>query len=170
MPYRTSFLPLLAAIGLGISAPAQANEADSYALLELIKKSGSSVSFNSNHFDKDCVGKAGYYAYVPDKIDLLVVCSDQTNVDDGDKLWETVAHEATHVMQACTGSTAFTADNHPTMFRALATRAPHYSAKLDNGYHSRSAVTEAEAFWMELQAPSDVLSYFKQACAKQLGN
>ena len=162
MKFHTSFLPLLLAIGL--SAPAQANETDTYTLLNLIKNSGTNVSFNSNHFDKDCIGNAGYYSYVDKQIDLLVVCTDQTDADDPEKLWETVAHEATHIMQACTGSTAFTADNHPTMFRTLSTRAPHYSAKLDSGYHSGSALTEAEAFWMELQPPSHVITYFKQVC------
>ena len=163
MNLRTSFLPVLAA--LTFANPAQANMADATALLDMIKSTGTKVSFNSNHFDKNCIGNTGYYAFEPRVDDLLVVCRDQVDVNDGDALWEVVAHESAHIMQACFGTeVAFRDEDHPSMFRQLATRAPHLMARIDNGYHSRSARSEAEAFWMEMQPPAVVMDHFKGSC------
>ena len=165
MKFRQAFLPLLAA--LSFAAPAQAGTADANTLLEMIKATGTQVSFNGNHFDKNCIGTTAYYAFEPKVDDLLVVCTDQVDVKNGEALWEVVAHEATHIMQACYGrEVAFQDDGHPAMFRQLSTRAPHLMARIDDGYHSRTARSEVEAFWMELQPPAAVMEYFTAACSE----
>ena len=163
MNFRQAFLPLLAA--LSFAAPVQAGTADANTLIQMIKATGTQVSFNSNHFDKNCISNTGYYAFEPKVDDLLVVCTDQVDVNDGEALWEVVAHEATHIMQACIGDdVSFQEEDHPAMFRQLSTRAPHLMARIDNGYHSRSARSEVEAFWMELQTPAVVMEYFTNTC------
>ena len=138
--------------------------ADSEQLINLVEKTGTKVSINTNRYDQSCIGKAGYYSYTSETNDLLVVCSDQVNVDDPNEFWEVVSHEATHVMQACTGSTVFKEHMHPRIFRALGTKAPHYSKLIDTQYSGNHAIAEAEAFWIELQPPADVLGIFAIAC------
>lgn len=150
-----------------LSSPVSAGSFnDSKQLATLVESTGTLVSFNTNSFDKTCPGKAGYYQYIKDVSDVLVVCTDQVNTDDPDELWETLAHESTHVAQACLGSMLFQESYHPRIFRSLATKAPHYAKMIDNQYSGDHAIAEAEAFWMELQAPSTVLAIFRKACTK----
>jgi hypothetical protein len=153
---------------LAIATPAQASSDDILRLMDLIKRTGTTISFNTNRQDPSCISKAGYYRLEHDsnekvKTDLLVICRDQVDLNNPDKVWEALSHEATHVMQGCTGDTAFTEDNHPSMFRELNRKAPHYS-KLVDSYSGRGARYEAEAFWMELQPEEDVIGYLKQTC------
>ncbi|MFM7314066.1 MAG: hypothetical protein ACKO0M_13020 [Cyanobium sp.] len=157
---------LLAA--LAIAAPAQAGTVEADQLLGMIESTGTTISFNSNKFDPDCAaGKAGYYVFEAKVQDLFVVCKENINVKDGDELWETVSHEATHVMQACNGGLVFEESYLPRTFRELDRKAPHYSKLINDQYTGAAATHEAEAFWMELQPPADVLAYFEQACLKE---
>ena len=153
---------------LAIATPAQAGTDDILRLMDLIKQTGTTISINTNRQDPDCINKAGYYYLEHDrnqkvKADLLVICSDQVDLNNTDKVWEVLSHESTHIMQACTGGTAFTENNHPTMFRELNRKAPHYSKLVDN-YSGRDARYEAEAFWMELQPEEDVIGYLEHTC------
>jgi len=167
MDYRTSFLPLLLAVGVGLTPPAQAaTERDIGTLANLIEESGTKI------VGKNCPNnKAGYYLFDPDKkIDELVICDNNVSEDDPDALWEVLAHEATHIMQACTGSTAFKPEYHPRVWRDLDAKAPHYSKILSTSYSSSTSVNEAEAFWMELQTPASVIGLFEYLCFKQPNN
>ncbi len=152
---------------LGIESPVLAGSFnDSRQLISLIKSTGTVVSFNNNSFDKACRNKAGYYQFIKDVNDVLVVCTDQVNTDDPNELWEVLAHESTHVAQTCLGSMLFQETYHPRIFRSLATKAPHYAKMIDQQYSGNHAIAEAEAFYMELQTPSDVLSVVRKACIK----
>ena len=150
-----------AAISLPVSA---GSFNDSKQLINLIRSTGTPVSVNSNTFDELCPGKAGYYHFEKNVSDILVVCSDQVNVDDPHELWEVLSHEATHVMQACLGSTLFVDAYTPRIFRTLSTKAPHYAKMIDNQYSGDHAIIEAEAFYMELQSPTVVKDLFTKAC------
>ena len=161
MKFRQAFLPLLAA--LAFATPAQAGMNEAHALLDMIKSTGTTVSFNSNRFDKHCLDSAGYYAFEEKVQDLMVVCTDQVNTKDGDALWEVVAHEATHIMQACFGGNILKEGYIARMHRELRAQAPHYS-KMVNSYSTAHQLEEAEAYWMELQAPAEVLGFFHRAC------
>ena len=162
-----AFVSVLSTIAL--SAPAIAGSfGDIDSLISLIKQTGTTVTFNSNRYDSNCLNRAGYYSFKKDVTDLLVVCTDQVNKNDPDAVWETVSHEATHVMQACTGAHLFKPEFHPRIFRALSTKAPHYSKMIDTQYSGAHAIAEGEAFYMELQAPANVISVFKKACANLL--
>jgi len=162
MDYRTSFLPLLLAIG--ISAPAQAaTERDIGVLANLIEETGTKI------VGKTCRdGQAGFYEFDADKkLDQLVICNNNVSADDNDALWEVLAHEATHVMQACLGNTVLKEEFHPRMWREIDSKAPHYSKILNSSYSSGTSINEAEAFWMELQHPDLVTELFKLSCFKQ---
>lgn len=165
MDFRTSFLPLLFAIGL--SAPAQATTfQDTYDLVDLVEATGTEVSLVVCK-DK---GISGYYESDPSqKLDRMTLCKNNIDFSDPAALWETVVHEATHVMQACTGTNALAQEWHPRMWRDLRSQTPHYSKILTTEYSSETSVNEAEAFWMELQEPSQVLDLFKRNCSSQLG-
>lgn len=161
---KKAFFAMAAAMALSPLA-AQASEADLNAYFDLIEKSGTSISYNDNTFDKNCIGKAGYYAYEKDKEDLLVVCTSQVNENDSEAVWEVVAHESTHIMQVCSQSGfAFKSEYHPRIVRELQRKAPHYSKMIDTTYMGRSQLQETEAFYMELQQPSHVMAAFSKIC------
>ena len=149
---------------IGAALPSQAGSLqDSLTLMNLVKETGTTVSINSNTFDKNCTGKHGYYLFQKDAKDLMVVCEDQVNIKDADELWETVAHESVHVAQACNGGAYFQAKYHPRMLRELRSLAPHYADQL-MGYRGDHQLQELEAFWAELQAPETVISMVTAAC------
>ena len=139
---------------------------DSDKLIKMIEATGTQFSINSNNFDKSCADKAGYYRYIKDKVDVLVVCSDQVDIENPDELWETVSHESVHVAQACNGGAYFKSKYHPRMLRHLRAFAPHYAEQL-MGYRGDHKLTELEAFWAELQKPEVVMTMLVNACAKE---
>ena len=153
-----------ALLAIGSALPSQAGSfQDSLKLMDLVKETGTQVSINSNSFDPLCKDKAGYYQFEKGKIDLLAVCRDQVNVKDPNELWETVAHEAVHVAQACNGGAYFKPEYHPRMLRELRSLAPHY-AKMLQTYRGDHQLAELEAFWAELQTPETVISMVQTAC------
>ena len=63
----------------------------------------------------------------------LVLCRNVVNLADVEAEWEVMAHESTHVIQACTGTTAIADESMPRTFRELRTMAPHYAKLIDLG-------------------------------------
>ena len=118
--------------------PAAAGQIETQELLDLIESTGTTVSFNTTTFDEFCVGKEGYYSFDPDVEDLFVVCSDNIDTDDPDAPWESVAHESTHVMQACSGGLVFDQKYLPRTFRKIERKAPHYAKLLDENTQERT--------------------------------
>ena len=108
---------------------------------------------------------AGYYANDGRSIDRLVICKRNVDMGDVDAVWEVMAHEATHIMQSCTGTTAIADELMPRTFRELQTLAPHYAKLISTQYRSAEQRLEAEAFWMELQTPPVVMELFQRNCA-----
>ena len=148
---------------LTLATPAQAGMNDAETLMGMIKSTGTTISFNSNHYDESCLGSAGYYVFKEKVQDLMVICTDQVDTEDGDALWEVVAHEATHIMQACLGGNIIKDGYIARVHRELRAQAPHYS-KLIGSYPTAHQLEEAEAYWMELQAPAVVLGFFQRIC------
>jgi len=111
---------------------------------------------------------AGYYERDNAGRHRLVLCQNVVNLADVEAVWEVMAHESTHIMQACTGTTAIADESMPRTFRELRTLAPHYAKLIDLGYPSGEQRQEAEAFWMELQAPATVISLFRNLCTAGL--
>lgn len=108
---------------------------------------------------------AGYYERDHEGNHRLVLCRNGVNLADIDAVWEVMAHESTHIMQTCTGSTAIADEYMPRTFRELRTMAPHYAKLIAHSYASDDQRLEAEAFWMELQPPPIVIGLFRQLCA-----
>ena len=52
----------LAALTL-IAAPVQAGMNDAETLMDMIESTGTTISFNNNHYDENCLGSAGYYVF-----------------------------------------------------------------------------------------------------------
>jgi len=151
---------LLGATSAPIPAAASSLE-DIRALEDLILAAGVAT-----HVADDCpASHAGYYEKAPAGQHRLVLCRNVVNLADIDAVWEVMAHEATHIMQACTGSTAIADEYMPRTFRELRTMAPHYAKLIDRGYPNDDQRLEAEAFWMELQTPPTVMGLFRQLCA-----
>ncbi len=160
-PHAT--LALLALTGLlQVVPPAAANTlADIQRLEELINATGTETQVRD-----DCQpNHAGYYERDGKGIDRLVVCRNTIDMADVEAVWEVMAHEGTHVMQACTDGPALQDAQIPRTLRELRSLAPHYAKLLDEGYHPRDQRLEAEAFWMELQAPELVFALFERNCA-----
>jgi len=108
---------------------------------------------------------AGYYENDGKSIDRLVICRRNVDMGDVDAVWEVMAHEATHIMQSCTGTTAISDAQMPRTYRELQTLAPHYAKLISSQYRSSEQRLEAEAFWMELQTPALVMELFRRNCA-----
>ena len=106
----------------------------------------------------------GYYAYNHDRrINRMTLCTDKLNMKDNNAVWETLAHESTHVAQSCLHGYVFKAKYSPRIFRTIRAEAPHY-AKILESYASDDKLTEAEAFYMELRPPSEVKKMIINAC------
>jgi len=153
---------LIAVMFAAFSSPSLADSsADVADLIQLIKTSKTKV-LQSNQCDQ---GRAGYYEYPTEdgKGDTLVVCANNINIKDMSALWEVIAHESTHVMQACNGGTIWKDEYHPRMLRNLKEQAPHYALILED-YRGEEKMLELEAFNMELKSPAEVKQLFQEYC------
>jgi hypothetical protein len=108
---------------------------------------------------------AGFYELDARGQHRLVLCRNGVDLADLEAVWEVMAHESTHIMQACRGGSVIADTSMPRTFRELRTMAPHYAKLIDRSYPSSDQRLEAEAFWMELQTPDSVISLFRQFCA-----
>lgn len=168
MPGLGRFAPRAALVLLALAAlvpaasPAAASTlANIQRLEELINAAGTETQVRD-----DCrPNHAGYYERDGKGIDRLVVCRNTVDMADVEAVWEVMAHEGTHVMQACTGGPALQDAQIPRTLRELHSLAPHYAKLINEGYHPRDQRLEAEAFWMELQDPELVLALFARNCA-----
>jgi hypothetical protein len=137
-------------------------------LVKEVEKTGTTFTINTNNYDRECVGNRGYYAFKKDAYDVLVLCKDQVDVTDVHAVWEVLAHEATHVMQACTpgGDTAFRDEDHPAMIDDIKRIAPKDLDLIVEAYEKHEWKGELEAFWMMRQDPETVINYLRQICAR----
>ena len=155
----------------------------SFGLASILATAAAAASLEDIRKLEDLINTAGVVTQVSDRCpanhagfyerDLagrhrLVLCRNVVNLADVEAVWEVMAHESTHIMQACTGSTAIADEYMPRTFRELRTMAPHYAKLIDLGYPSGDQRLEAEAFWMELQAPQTVISLFRSLCGSGL--
>jgi hypothetical protein len=160
-----TFLMVLSQItGLFLFVPA--SRADSQKDIELligyVKQTGTKVQKT----DKCESSMMGFYqAPTQDGTgDRLVFCSNNIDFNDTSAVWEVLAHESAHVMQACNGSLLWKETYHPRMLRRLKEQAPHY-AEILNQYRGRDKMMELEAFDMELKPASEVITLFAKFCS-----
>ena len=154
-------LAVIAGLAIATPIPALATGWQDVNLLkELVRGTGTKVLLQT------CTesGIFGYYEYNPTtNVDTLVICSNTVDRADPDAVWETLAHEATHAMQACAGGTVIEDVFTPRMLRELQEFTPHYYRALMT-YGSADKRTELEAFWMELRHPEFVINTFTKHC------
>ena len=153
--------------GIAIAAPASATSwQDINALERLVEGTGTTV----DAIECEIKDVYGYYRFDKSEgVDELVICKNAVDMTDPDEVWETLAHEATHTMQACKGGPVLPDKYAPRILRELQETAPHYYRLLQRyrGDHKR---IEMEAFWMELRAPSQVIGLFHKTCYTQPSN
>ena len=152
-------------LALAVPTPALA---DSYKqineFVNLIEKTGTDVVSADCKKDFQVENAHGFYLFdKEEEIDHLVICKDTVAQDDPEAIWETLAHEATHVMQHCLGGPIINDSHVPRMLRNLKAVAPHYYEILQE-YDSDKKRIEIEAFDMELQDPQEVVNTFKYFC------
>jgi len=159
---RVTLIASLATIALPAPAPAagarpQASWQDIDALRGLLVASGSNV------VQRDCDqrGLQGLY-HQPSR--TIVVCRVHS---DRDAVWNTLAHEATHRMQACAGGTITRAEHHQAMASALATYDPLEWRSL-KAYPAREQLGELEARYTAHLPPAQVLQLFRRYCAASI--
>ena len=105
---------------LGLAAIVSAARADSPRDIELliryIKESGTKVQ--KTNCDASTLGF--YQAPTEDgQGDRLVFCSNNIDFNDTSAVWEVLAHEGAHVMQACNRGLLWKDTYHPRMLRRL---------------------------------------------------
>jgi hypothetical protein len=157
--------PVLTLISFAFVSPLQAGSwADIETLKDELKKTGTSI------VEADCKEEniLGFYEYEKDKKDQIVVCVNNLAKDDPDAYWEVLAHEATHVMQACTGDYALNDQYIARAYRELQTMNPTSVDEIQ-AYGSWNKRQEIEARWMEFQQPELVVEFLKETC-KGIGN
>ena len=146
-------------LSLGIAARADSPK-DIELLITYIRKTGTKVQKTT--CDSSTMGF--YQAPTEDGTgDRLVFCSNNIDFDDVSAVWEVLAHEGAHVMQACNRGLLWKDEYHPRMLRRLQEQAPHY-AQILNQYRGRDKMMELEAFDMELKPASNVISLFLKYC------
>ena len=126
-------------------------------LRNLLIASGSTV------VQRDCNqrGLQGLYHSASKTIVICKVHGDRVAV------WNTLAHEATHRMQACAGGTITQAGHHSAMASSLATYAPLEWRSL-KAYPAREQLGELEARYTAHLPPAQVLQLFRRYCAASI--
>lgn len=119
----------------------------------LLSRSGVQV------LQRDC-GQRGLQGLYHHGSDTIVVCRVH---QDPAGVWNTLAHEATHRMQACRGGSLTDPRHHPGMVRALAQRAPADLSSL-RLYPAREQLSELEARYTAQLPPAQVLQLFARYC------
>jgi len=151
---RAALLASLVAPAMAATVRPQASWQEIDALRGLLVASGSTV------VQRDCnqQGLQGLY-HQPSR--TIVICRVH---NDRSAVWNTLAHEATHRMQACAGGTITRAEHHGAMANALATYDPLEWRSL-KAYPAREQLGELEARYTAHLPPAQVLQLFRRFCA-----
>ena len=117
---------------------------------------------------KDCEpGVLGYYRFEKNKVDEVGICRNNLgefgpNADE--RYWKVLAHEATHIMQACLGTTIYGPIQHRDMSYVLLDNDYNNYRTIHSSYVKRDDGAEIEAFWMELQSKDYVIQELGRHC------
>ena len=119
----------------------------------LLKRSGVQV------VQRDC-NQRGLQGLYNHGSDTIVICRVHSNPQ---AVWNTLAHEATHRMQACRGGAITDPSHHRSMAQALAKRSPQDLASL-RLYPASQRAGELEARYTAQLPPSQVIQLFERYC------
>ena len=108
---------------------------------------------------QDC-NQRGLQGLYHDGSDTIVICRVHR---DPQAVWNTLAHEATHRMQACAGGSITDPRHHGAMARALATYEPEEWRSIAI-YPREQQLSELEARYTARLAPEQVPRLFRRYC------
>ena len=148
---------LVAVVGLGFSsaAPAHSRNWDAIdALRQRLEAKGARV------VQRDCQSLPRVQGLYHRPSDQIVICRVHQNPA---AVWDTLAHEAAHRMQACYGRSLTRPALHRQMARTLARRYPHELASLQL-YPASRRLSELEARYTAKLDPDQVLNLFQRYC------
>ena len=132
-------------------------------LEKLIKNLGTKIKDR-----KDCEpGVLGYYEFEKYKVDQVVICRNNLLADGPNaqaRYWKLLAHEATHIMQACLGTTIFGPIQHRDMSYVLLDKEEDSYRAIHGLYVKRDEGAEIEARWMEMQSKDYVIQELGRHC------
>ena len=114
----------------------------------------------------DCYkGTQGYYEYSRSRrIDRVVICSNNFSKVTDD-YWRLLAHEATHIMQACLGTTINDPDRLKEMRQELRKLDEDSYRTIHGSYPESKAGREIEARWMETRPRKEVMQKLEKYCS-----
>lgn len=161
------FSTQLAGLAIFAASSKADSEKDLDELIGLVKQTGTKVLTSSN-----CEAKISGFYLPPNKEgagDRLVFCTNNIDLKDTSAVWEVLAHEVAHVMQACNGGPIWKDIYHPRLLRGLKEQAPHYADILSQ-YKGEDKLMELEAFDMELKTAREVKELFVDICMQQKPN
>ena len=92
--------------------------------------------------------------------EAIVICRNHPNPK---AVWNTLAHEATHHMQACVGGAITKRHHHRSMLRLLASESPLDVRSLE-AYPRSQQLAELEARYTAQLPPEQVLQLFDRYC------
>jgi len=127
--------------------------ADIDSLRGLLSATGARV------IQRDC-NQPGLQGLYHNSSGTIVICRVHR---DPAAVWNTLAHEATHRMQACAGGAITHPSHHPAMARALATHAPDEWRSL-RAYPRDQQIGELEARYTARLSPDQVPRLFRRYC------
>jgi hypothetical protein len=109
---------------------------------------------------QDC-NQRGLQGLYHNSSDTIVICRVHR---DPQAVWNTLAHEATHRMQACAGGSITDPRQHQAMARALATYEPQEWRSIAI-YPREQQLSELEARYTARLAPEQVPRLFRRYCS-----
>ena len=149
-------LAVLAAVAMPTAVSAQ-TQRDVNELIELIAGADTRVEF------KSCGRRSHGYFRMLDGETLIAICTEETPLSNTALVWETVSHEATHLMQWCFGGN-IVKDEHLEDIISETTEANPSFPRIIMMYPESDRRSETEAFWMETKSPEFVKYNLKRYC------
>ena len=150
-------IALVAVFGFGVTSAAPAHSRNWEAidvLRQRLEAKGARV------VQRDCDSLPRVQGLYHRPSDQIVICRVHQNPA---AVWDTLAHEAAHRMQACYGRSLTRPALHRQMARTLARRYPHELASLQL-YPASRRLSELEARYTAKLDPDQVLSLFQRYC------
>ncbi len=138
-------------------------QAGTWTDIEILKKELQRTGTSTIEAKCNEKGVLSFYEYEKDKKDQITICINNIAKDDPDAYWEALAHEATHVMQACANGNAVNDDHIARIYRELQSINPTSVEDIQE-YGSWNKRQEIEARWMELQQPGFTIEMLKELC------
>ena len=143
--------------GLAQAVPAPGRRPPSWADIDSLRSL--LMAHGTRVVQQDC-NQQGLQGLYHNSSDTIVICRVHR---DPQAVWNTLAHEATHRMQACAGGTITDPRHHQAMARTLATYEPQEWRSISI-YPQDQQLSELEARYTARLAPEQVPRLFRRYC------